>query len=120
MYIVDELIKIIEILKKNIEKISKIKNLIRENANIIQKYANDSKNSFKLSDKLITNFESIYDLINKDKVVDKNKEYYNKLRYIFYKEIKKVSDTNYRYKIFEKLLESNEMLKGSNAILQVV
>ena len=40
MYIIDELIKIIELFKKNIEKINEIKYSIRENAYIIQKYGN--------------------------------------------------------------------------------
>ena len=40
MYIIDELIKIIELFKKNIEKINEIKHSIRENAYIIQKYGN--------------------------------------------------------------------------------
>ena len=120
MYIIDELIKVIELFKKNnIEKINEIKNLIRENAKIIQKYAN-SKDSFKLSDELCINFEAIYNLIIKDETVDKDKEYYNNLRYILFKEIKKISDISYRFKIFEKLLESNEMIKKSNDILQLL
>jgi hypothetical protein len=59
MFIIDELIKIIEIFskKKNIEKINEIKNLMRENAFIIQKYNN---NEVKLIDELVNNFEEIY------------------------------------------------------------
>ena len=123
MFIIDELIKVIELFKKkkNIEKINEVRSLIRENANIIQKYANNSKESFKLSDELNNNFESIYNKIMKDELVDKNdKEYYDKLRYILFKEIRKVSDINYRYKIFEKLLESDEMIKKSNDILELL
>ena len=121
MYIIDELIKIIELFrkKKNIEKINEIKNLMRENALIIQKY---NTNEVKLSDELVNNFEEIYHLIIKDEVIDKNdKEYfYDKLRYILFKEIKKIPYIDYRYKILEKLLESNEMIKKSNDIFQIL
>ena len=123
MYIIDELIKIIELFKKNrnIEKINEIKNQMRENAFIIQKYSNNKNDSFKLSEELISNFDGMYNLIIKDEVIDKNdKIYYEKLRYIFFKEIKKISDINYRYKILQKLIESNEMIKKSNDIFQIL
>ena len=112
MYIIDELIKIIEIFTKtnNIDKINVIKNL--------QKY---SKNTVKLSDELSNNFEEIYNSIFKDEVIDKNdKDFYDKLRYILFKEVKKIADINYRYKILEKLLESNEMIKKSNDLFQIL
>jgi hypothetical protein len=90
MYIIDEIIKIIELFPKNIEKINEIKNLMRENGLIIQKYSN---NEDKSSYELINNFEVIYNSIFKDEIIDKNnKEYfYDKLRYILFKEIKKIS-----------------------------
>ena len=118
--IIDELIKIIEIFKKNndIKRINEIKNLLIENAIIIQKYA-DSDDLFKLSDELINNFETMYKLIY---IKDKNKgeDYYDKLRYILLKEVKKISDINYRQKILEKIIEEKEMLKKSNDIFQIV
>ena len=120
MYIIDELVKIIEIFKKNkgIEKINEIKNLIRENAFIIQKNYNNEKN---LSEELINNFDAIYNLIIKDEIIDKNdKDYYDKVRYILLIEIKKVPNIDYRYKILEKLLESNEIIKKSNDIFQIL
>jgi len=120
MYIIDELIKIIELFtkKKNIEKINEIKNLMRENALIIQKY---SDNEEKLTNELNNNFEAIYNSIIKDEVIDRNdKDYYDKLRYILFKEIKKIPYIDYRYKILEKLLESNEMIKKSNDIFQML
>ena len=104
--------------KKNIEKINKIKNLLRENALIIQEYSDDK---VKLSDELINNFDSIYNSIIKDEVIDKNdKDYYDKLRYILYKEIRKISDIDYRFEILKKLLESNEMIKKSIYIFQLI
>ena len=121
MYIIDELIKIIEIFTKknnNIEKIKEIKNLMKKNGNIIQKYA-DNPND--LNEELINNFEEIYNLIFKDENIENNDKYfYDKLRYILYKEIIKINDINYRSKILEKLLESNEMLKNSNDIFQIL
>ena len=120
MYFIDELTKIIEIFikKKSIEKINEIKNLMRENTLIIQKYSN---NEDKLSYELINNFEAIYDSIINDEIIDKNdKNFCDKLRYILLKEIKKISNIDYHYKILEKLLESNEMIKKSNDIFQIL
>ena len=120
MYFIDELTKIIEIFvkNKNIKKINEIKNLMRENTLIIQKYCN---NEDKLIYELINNFEAIYHSIIKDEIINKNdKDFYDKLRYILLKEIKKVPNIDYRYKILEKLLESNEMLNKSNDIFQIL
>ena len=123
MYIIDELIKIIDLFinKNNIEKINEIKNLMRENSLIIQKYSNNEINS---SDDLPNNIEAIYNLIMKDETIDKKdrdyKDFYDKLRYILYKETKKITNINYRYKILEKLLNSDEMIKKSNDIFQIL
>ena len=112
MYIIDELIKIIDIFTKknnNIEKIKEIKNLMRKSGYILQK---NSDNSVELIEELSNNFEAIYSLIFKEENIENNdKEFYDKLRYILYKEILKISDINYRSKILEKLIESNEMIK---------
>ena len=117
--IIDELIEIIDIFKQsnNISKINEIKKLIIVNSIIIQKYSN-SNNSFKLSKELINNFETIYNLIENQ--IDKDQYINDKLRYIFLKEVKKISDINYRSKILEKLLEKNEMIKKSNDIFQIL
>ena len=126
MYIIDELIKIIDIFvkKNNIEKINEIKNLLRENSLIIQKYSNSNNNEINLSDNLIINIEAIYNLITKDEAMDKNdinyKDFYDKLRYILFKEVKKLPDINYRYKILTILLKSDEMIKKSNDIFQIL
>ncbi len=102
MYIIDELIKVIEIFikKYNIKKLKELKILIRDNAIIIQKYPkNEDEN--KLIEDLSKNFEKIYESIMKD--VTKNIDnFYDNFRHIFYKEIQKISDDSYRYKIFEK------------------
>ena len=118
MYIIDELIKIIDLFinKNKIEKINEIKKLMRENS-LIQKYSDGEIN---LSDELPDNIEAIYNLIMKDETIDKKdkdyKDFYDKLRYILYKEIKKIPDINYRFKILAKLLNSDEMIKNSNEI----
>jgi len=120
MYIIDELIKIIDIFtkKNNIDKINEIKNLLRKSALIIQEYSGDS---IKLSDELINNFEEIYNTIIKDEIIDKNDIYfYDNLRYIFFREIQKVSDDDYRFEILKRVLESNEMIKKSNDIFQIL
>ena len=46
------------------------------------------------------------------------KFFYDKIKYILFKEIKKISDINYRCKILEKILEENELIKKSNDIFQ--
>ena len=119
MYIIDELIKVIEIFRKNnnIKKINDIKEHLRDNSEIIQRYSNTDD----LSDNLICNFERIYESIIEDKDIYKEDlNYFDKLRYILFKEIKKNNDINYRCKILEKLLEHNQMIKKSNDIFQII
>ena len=124
MYIIDELIQVIELFKKNynIEKINEIKNNMRENALIIQKNSSDSNiDSIKLSEELIDNFIAFYNLImNNGDIIKKDKYFYEKVRYILFKEIKKIPDIMYRYNILEKVLEENEIIKKSNDLFQIV
>ena len=119
MYIIDELIKVIEIFRKNnnITKINELRERLRDNAEIIQRYANTED----LSDNLISNFERIYESIIKDKeVYQEDFDYFDKVRYILFKEIKKNNDIKYRCKILEKLLEHEQMVKKSNDIFQII
>ena len=128
MYIIDELVKIIELLNYNIEKINKIKIFITESALTLQKYdISDSENSNQKNDTseslfedLNKNFEEIYDLIKEEKGEKADNNYYDKLRYILFKEIKKTSNINYRYQIFEKLIKEDQIIKKSNEIFQTV
>ena len=120
MYIIDELIKVYDLFKKNIniERINNIKNQMRENALIIQKYSDDDS---KLGNELIDNFKIIYKLITDNEEVNKqDKSYYENLRYIYYKEIRKISLIDYRFEVIEKLLEENNIIKNSNEIFQLV
>ena len=111
MYIIDELVTIIELLNYNIERINEIKIFIIESALTLQKYDNsDSENqkndtSESLIEDLNKNFEEVYDLIKEEKEEKTDNNYYDKLRYILFKEIKKTSSINYRYQIFEKLIK---------------
>jgi len=127
MYIIDELIKVIELFKKNkdIQKINEIKNTLRKNAQIIQEFHieenEQNDDSFNLDEELQKNFDELYKLLTKkDKSVEKDKIFYDKIRYIFFKEIKKIPFVNYRAKILDIILEENEIIKKSNNIFQIL
>ena len=122
MYIIDELIKIIELFlkKKNIEKIIEIKTLLRKNALIIQEYSGDD-NTDELNEELKNNFEAIYNIIIKEEIMDKNdNDFYDKLRHIYFKEIRKLNIPEYLYNILEKILESDEIIKNSGGVLRLL
>ena len=119
MYIIDELIYVIEFqrLKKiNIEKIEEIRNKFVDSCLIIQ-----SNSPNKISD-LIFNIHNIYDLLEEKEIKleerNYNNKYYDALRNIFYKEIQKINENFYRCKILEKIIEENEIIKKSNEIFQ--
>ena len=125
MYIIDELISIIELqkLKKiNINSIIYFRKLLRENSAIIQK---DKADKFS---ELIVNFQKIYDKLVDDKISEiktnediiYNNKYYDTLKYIYLKEIKKIINKNYRLKIFEKVIQDKEIIKRSNDIFQIL
>ena len=122
IYIIDELIKMIELFKddnNSIIYINQIKYYLRENGFIIQKYAN-CNDSFKLTNELIYNFEIIYNLISNYKEFQKDDYYYDFLRYIYFIEIKKTSDINYRNYILRKILQENEIIKNANDIFEIL
>ena len=122
MYIIDELKEVIELQKHkkiNIEKIEEIRKSLRQSAFIIQ---NDQPDKI---DELIVNFQNTYDLlITKEIKTEVDIHYYNKyydtLRYIFYKEMTKITNINYRCKILEKILQEKEIIKKSNDIFQIL
>ena len=101
MYIIDELISIIELqkLKKiNIIKIKEIRKLLRENSIILQ---NNQPDKYA---ELIVNFQNIYEKLIEEKIKEikteediiYNNKYYDTLKYIYFKEIKKIIEPNYR------------------------
>ena len=122
IYIIDELIEIIGLqsLKKiNIEKIEEIRNYLRESALVLQKNQSDKINELKEI------FIQIYNLIiikEINTIKDKNylNKYYDTLKYIYYKEIAKISDSSYHYKILEKLIQEKEIIKKSSDIFQIL
>ena len=125
MYIIDELIAIIELQKLktiNIQKIKEIRILLKENALIVQK---DQADKF---DDLVVNFENIYQKLILEKLKeikteeDRNyeKKYYDTLKYIYLKEIKKIIEPNYRNKIFEKIIRDKEIIKRSGDIFEIL
>ena len=119
MYIIDELIKIIDIFKNNNFKLIKeVRKLMSENLKILQIYANNY-DSEDFIDKINNYFNQFYNLLINDKF-KKNNDYYDKLRYILFKEFKKINEINYRYQILEKLLEENEMIKKSIEFFQMI
>ena len=123
MYIIDELIEVIEFqkLKKiDIEKIHKIREYLRKSAEIIQNNQPEKINDLK------GNLDDIYRELSipKEVIIEEDKKYYDKyydiLRYIFFKEINKVNDVNYRVKILEYLIKEKEIIKKSNNIFQIL
>ena len=64
--------------------------------------------------------KKIYYLIKEEKGEKADNNYYDKLRYILFKEIIKESNINYRYKIFEKLIKEDQIIKKSNEILKIL
>ena len=120
MYIIEELIDIIELQKLgkiNIETIENLRNLLLEN-NLILK-----ENKPYTIGKIIDNFERIYySLI--DREIENSRDenycdkYYRILRKIFEIEIKKIRDIDYRCYILEKILSKNEIIKKSIDIFQ--
>ena len=117
MYIIDELIKVIELFNNNIKKINEIKSYLIENSQIIQNNTFKKETSEKLCDELSDNLDKIYNSIMKE---EKSKDFYDKLRYILFKEIKKISISDYRFHIFSKIIEENQMIKKSNDIFQII
>ena len=127
MYIIDELIEVIElqkIKKIDIEKIQKIRKFLRKSAEILQ---NDQPDKYS---EIISNLEDIYRelFIQKEEIVKEKEKgnilyydkYYDTLRNIFYKEINKITNDNYRVKIFEYLIKEKEIIKKSNNIFQIL
>ena len=117
MYIIDELIKVYDTLLKNnkcssdaIEEISKN---LKNNSEILQ------SNNEDISEKLINGFLNLYELIKKYLTFE-DRDYSNLLYYIFYKEIKKIKNINYRSVIFSKLIEENETFTNINDILNLL
>ncbi len=123
MFIIDELIKVIELQSLeeiDFEKIQTVREYLRKSSYIIQ-----SNQSDKI-DELISNLDDIYRelLIPNEEIKEKGNLFYNKyydtLRYIFYNEIIKVNDKNYRAEVLKYLIKEKEIIKNSNNIFQIL
>ena len=118
LYIVDELIKIIEyqmekeiIDKKNIEL---IREKLIENCQIIQ------MNKFNKTDELIKNFIDLNQILSKEIEEKSRNKFYDTLKYIYMQEINKVNEITYQAVILAKIMEQKEIVKKSNDIFQIL
>ena len=99
--------------KFNIELLNNISINLKTNNDILQK---DELNKNNL---LNETYVKLYELINQSLNYE-DKEYYELLKYIFFKEIKKIPDINYRVTIFENMIKESEIIVNSNDILQIL
>ena len=111
IYIIDEILEVKNAIEKN--NLINILNIFIKNNNILQSNDNDKY------EKLIDNLNELYDLIiNK---FSKDESVYKDLSIsIFYKEIKKVSDINYKKRIFCFLIKNKEIIVNSNEIFNLL
>ena len=118
IYIIDELIKIIEYELdkgiKSIENIEDIRENLVENSKIIQKNRTD-----KISN-LIKNFIDLNKKFQEEKDDEFKTKYYYTFKYIYSQEIKKVNEITYRAAILGELMKEKDIIKNSNDILQIL
>ena len=119
MYMIDEFLEVRNFLERNNIKNNKIilniKDIIIKNAKTLQ--TSDEEKY----EELIDNFNDFYEVLtNKDFFSCEMKGYYDLLRNIFYKEIKKVLDINYRERIFCYLIKHKEIIVNSKEIFQIL
>ena len=118
LYIIDELIKIIEYqLEKGIKNIHNIEDMrekLIENSKIIQ------KNNFDKIDNLIKNFLDLNKKLKAEKDEQFKNKYYDTIKYIYMQEINKVNDISYRSVILGELIREKDVIKKSNDILHIL
>ena len=115
LYIIDELIQIIEY-NPNVTKkiIIDIRNYLTENSKIIQ------KNQSNKNTELEKNFKGMNELLTKIKNNQTEKKYYATIKYIYKKEIEKVNDKIYCSAILEEIIKEKEIIKISNDLFQLL
>ena len=111
LYIIDELYKIIDCKVLGVGAIEEIRKQLRKSSFIIQ----SNKNS-----NLGENLKSICNLLKKEINKDHKDKYYDILKYLFIKEIKKVNDVNYHTNILDALIKEKEVIKNSKDIFQIL
>ena len=115
LYVIDELIKIIEY-NPNVNKkiIEGIRNYLTENSKTLQKIDSNKNNI------LIKNFKDMNESLTKIKDELSINKYYETLKYIYKQEILKVNDNIYRQAILEEIIKEKEIYKKSNDIFQIL
>ena len=115
--LIDELIKIYDILSLNEkldgDKLTDICSILKNNNLILQ------TNEKIQSEDLVGEFKSLISAINSS-LTDNDIKYFELLKFIFYKEIKKVPDIRYRAAIFQEVVKDAEVIINSNDIFQIL
>jgi len=115
--LLDELIKIYDILSLNEklegEQLTEICSILKKNNLILQ------TNEKIQSEDLVGEFKSLISAINSS-LAENDKKYFELLKFIFYKEIKKVPDIRYRAAIFQEVVKDAEVIVNSNDIFQIL
>ena len=118
LYVLDEINKIYEVVSINNFGINDYIftdaiNIIINNNDILQSTDDDKY------EKLSSSFRKLYESLNK--IFDHESiKYYKLLSFIYYKEIRKITDPNYRITIFEYLIKDNEIIVNSMNILKML
>ena len=115
--LIDELIKIYDIFSLNDkldgDKLKDICSILKNNNLILQ------TNEKIQSEDLVGEFKSLISAIN-NSLADNDIKYFELLKFIFYKEIKKVPDIRYRAAIFQEVVKDAEVIINSNDIFQIL
>ena len=120
-YILEEFILIYKILEENNKSNSGLlynfSEVLKDNSLIIQNnFNNDQK---IVSEELLENYKKLYNLLT-EKLCSTDKNYFDLLKNIFFKEINKLNDIDYRTMIFDDLIKENEVIKKSCCIFQIL
>ena len=115
--LIDELIEIYDVLELNNKldnnPLNEICQSLKKNNEILK------LNKEIQSDELIEEFKILYKLLKKSMNYN-DKKYFELLKYICFKEIKKVPNVKYRTAIFQNIIKDNEIIINSNDILQIL
>ena len=115
--LLDELIKIYEILSLNEkldgDNLTEFCSILKNNNSILQ------TNEKIQSEELVGEFKSLISSLNRS-LIETDKKYFELLKFIYYKEIKKVPDVRYRAAIFQEVIKDAEIIVNSNDILQIL
>ena len=115
--LIEELIKVYEIFSLN-DKLDG--NSLKEICAILKKNNLILQSNEKIqSEELVGEFKNLINSLNKV-LVDNDKKYFEFLKFIFYKETKKVPDVRYRAAIFQEVIKDADVIVNSNNILQIL